>query len=130
MNFRKQSSGRALVVADLIIALGIIVVLIAPLSISWLNEQRVLRGLYQRAVAMQILDGEAEIMAAGTWATVLPGVQDLTLRAEARSSLPPGRFISHRFEDRIRLEWIPEARGQGGGVTRTLLLPATEAPRP
>lgn len=127
MIVRKSSDHRALVTADLLVALGLIALLIAPLSIGWLKEQRVLRGLYQRSIAMQIVDGEAEIIAAGNWKSVRPGRHPFTVQAEARRNLPSGQFLITRSPESIRLEWIPGKPGHGGPVARVIPLPPTAA---
>ena len=115
---------RGLVAADLTVALGIIALVIAPLAHGWVKQQRVLRNLYQRSIAMQIVDGEAEIIAAGNWVGIPDGRQPYSITAAAKQNLPPGRFLSTRTKDAIRLEWIPSGRGYGGTIVRTVKLPA------
>jgi len=118
-----RAARRGIVAADLTVALGIIALVIAPLAHSWVKEQRVIRNLYQRAVAMQIVDGEAEILAAGEWATVPIGRHPLAINAIAADNLPPGSFITTRTPTAIRVEWTPDGRGYGGPVVRTVKLP-------
>ena len=113
-----------MVMADVAIALGIITLVVAPLTHSWVKEHRLMRGLYQRSIAMQIVDGEAEILAAGNWVTVPTGRHPYRIKADARHNLTTGEFISTRSAISLKLEWIPGERGYGGTVTRTVKLPS------
>lgn len=67
---------------------------------------------------MEIVDGEMEALVAGEWRAFKPGQQPYTVRAEAAKNLPAGKFVLTLEEARVRLEWMPEGRDQGGKVTR------------
>jgi len=49
---------------------------VLPLAYSVASEKRLARASYQRAVAMEIVDGEIEILAAGEWLAFKSGAQD------------------------------------------------------
>jgi hypothetical protein len=88
------------------------------LSFAFLEEQKLARAYYNQAIAMEIVDGEMEVLAAGEWRVFKPGSQDYQVRAEAAKNLPPGRFVLTIQEPRVKLEWRPEQEGKGGAVRR------------
>jgi hypothetical protein len=102
----------------MVIALGLLAGTLLPISYSFVSEQRLARAAYQRAVAMEIVDGEMEAMAAGEWKAFHDGAQNYTPHAAALKNLPPGRFTLTVGGDRVRLEWQPAGRDQGGRVVR------------
>ncbi len=123
--FRAPGDGRTRgsISAELLVAVGILVVALMPLSVSLYREAAVARGLYSRALALEIVDGEMEALVAGEWRAFRPGPQLYTVRAESVTNLPPGRFQLTLLTNRIRLEWRPAAVGQGGAVVREVNLP-------
>jgi hypothetical protein len=58
---------RGMLMADLFVAMGILAVAIMPLAFSYVRETRLLRAEYFRGAAMEIVDGEMEILVAGDW---------------------------------------------------------------
>ena len=52
---------------DLIVGMAILTVAIMPLAYSFIGERQMLRAEYYRSVAVEIVDGEMEILAAGAW---------------------------------------------------------------
>ncbi len=105
---------------EAVIALGILVAVVLPLAFGFAMERRTLRAHYRDAVALEILDGEMEILAAGEWKGTAPGRQDFTPHGNALTNLPPGRFVLTRGTKTIRLEWLP-ARGRK--MSREVKLP-------
>jgi hypothetical protein len=103
---------------ELVVAMAILVVAMIPLAFSFLQEQKLCRAYYYRAVAAQVVDGEMEALLAGEWRAFPVGTQPYQARAEAVKNLPPGRFTLSRTGARLRLEWTPEKRNQGGPVVR------------
>lgn len=112
---RRKQSG--MLMTDLIVAMGILVLTLIPLSFSFLSEQKASRAYYERAVAMEIVDGEMEKLAAGGWRDYPRGTQAYTVTGEAAKNLH-GTFTLTLNTERIRLEWIPEGKGHGGHVVR------------
>jgi hypothetical protein len=108
---------------ELIVALAMFLVALVPLSLTIVQEHRVARLLYNRAVAGEILDGELEIFLAGEWRTLSPGTHPLVVRAEAAQSLPPGRFEATLDGRRLRLEWRADKPRLGGHTAREAQLP-------
>jgi len=111
-----RAAGSALI-AELIVAMAILVAAVFPLSLSFFNDARALRAEYCRAVAMEIVDGEMEILMAGEWRAYSEGTHVYLVQAEAARNLPPGQFQLTRTGNHIRLEWAAvEKRGIGNIV--------------
>ena len=96
---------RGMLMSELNTAIAIFALIIlaaaAPLSL----EQMAARRVTTRAVAMSVVDGEAEVLAAGAWRAYMPGEQDYPVSVEAVKSLPPGRFVLNVNDQVVRLEW-------------------------
>jgi len=108
---------------ELLVAIALLTGALLPVAYSFASEKRLARASYQRAVAMEIVDGEMEILAAGEWTKFKAGTQDYQVRAAAATNLPPGRFILTISPSRLRLEWRPEIKMHGGGVSREVRRP-------
>lgn len=119
---RTHSTGRArergALQADLLVAMAILAVAMLPLSAGFFAEQKVLRSHYWRAVAMEIVDGEMEVLVAGEWRARPEGSHPYPVKAGAARNLPPGRFMLTRTGKTLRLKWVPERGGSGGAVVR------------
>ncbi len=113
---------------DLTVAMGLLVAAVLPLSVSFLRDARALRGQYHRAVALEIVDGEMETLAAGEWRAFPAGQHPYPVKAGAAANLPPGTFTLTVTSNRLRLVWQPADRGQGGPVVREILRPPRPAP--
>ncbi len=93
---------------DLFVALGILAIALLPISYSFLKEQQVCRGYYERALANQIVDGEMEVLAAGEWRALSEGKQDYAVSTRAGKNLQKGRLAFSRSGNFLRLEWHPD----------------------
>lgn len=99
---------------DLIIGMAILALAFMPLAFSFVRERQLLRAETSRAVAVEIVDGEMEVLAAGAWRDYPDGQQNYAVHAQAAASLPPGRFQLTRTGKHLRLEWKSDkARGIG-----------------
>ena len=103
---------------EIMVAVGLLVGALLPLAYSIATEQRMARFHYMRAVAMEIVDGEMEVLAAGEWRSFTPGSHEYSVRAHAATNLPPGRFQLTLENNNIRLEWRPAGKRQGTPVMR------------
>jgi len=65
---------------------------IMPLAFSYVRETRLLRAEYFRGVAMEIVDGEMEILAAGEWRDLPDGSQPYAVHAVAVRTCRPAVF--------------------------------------
>jgi hypothetical protein len=114
---------RGWLVAELMIAVSIMAIAMIPLAFSFRGEQKLMRAHYQKVVAMEIIDGEMEVLRAGQWRACLEGEQEYRVTAAAATNLPAGKFLSMRSNNLLRLEWRPIKKGQGGTVSREILIP-------
>lgn len=102
--------------AELIVALALLTGALLPLAYSITSEKRLARDSYHRAVAMEIVDGEMEILAAGEWRVFSPGSHEYSVRAAAATNLPAGQFLLTITTNKVRLEWRPLAKKIGRPV--------------
>ena len=103
---------------ELLVALALTLAALLPVAYSFASEQRLARSLYTRAIAMEIVDGETEILAAGAWRSFSQGPHDYAVKAAAATNLPPGRFTVTVGGQSVRLEWQPVLKRYGGPVSR------------
>jgi hypothetical protein len=113
---------RGLLMVDMVVGMAILTLAVMPVAFSFARERQLLRAAYGRAVAMEIVDGEMEILAAGAARDIPDGAQTYTVHAQAAASLPPGHFQLTRTGNHLRLEWTPEARKGIGAVVREITL--------
>ncbi|MEK7686070.1 MAG: hypothetical protein AAB466_11670 [Verrucomicrobiota bacterium] len=113
---------RGTLMTEMVVAMSILVLTIIPLGFSFLREQQLCRAYYFQALAMEIVDGEMEILRAGEWRSFADGSHPYPVRAASVKNLPPGRFVLTRQSDLIRLEWLPEKSHKGGKVLREVRL--------
>ena len=109
---------RGALITEVVIAMGMLTFAMLPLAFSFVREQKLTRAYFNRAIVMEIIDGEMEALMAGEWRAFTPGAQTYPVRAEAARSLPPGKFVLTLASDRVRLEWLPEKTGKGGKMVR------------
>lgn len=117
---RQRRSG--VLMSDLLVGIALLCLAIVPIATSLTREKLAVRTSYQRAVAMEIVDGEMELLVAGEWRSYTNGVHQLTPRAKAATNLPPGKFQLTVAAKHLRLEWRPDATGQGGSICREVTL--------
>ncbi len=103
---------------ELVAALGLLLAALLPVAFSFAAEKKLARSQYQRAVAMEIVDGEFEVLAAGEWRSYGPGTHDYRVSMRSATNLPQGSFTLTIDNHRLRLEWIPIAKMHGGSVVR------------
>lgn len=115
---------------DLFLAMAIF--LVGFFSIAYLStrEMKLARAYYYDAIAMSLVDGELEVLAAGGWRDLPTGETRYHSPAPTMKSLPPGEFRATRADRAIRLEWIPASRGNGRRITREFALPASSPTAP
>lgn len=119
----KRAPGRrGSLMVELLVAMAILAGVVVPLGYSITSERRLARALYQRAVAMEILDGEMETLVAGERTVFSPGSHEYRVNAQSATNLPPGAFTLIVTEDHLRLEWLPKVKHHGGGLFREVRL--------
>jgi hypothetical protein len=107
---------------ECVVALGILAAVMIPLSFSFMQETRMCRAYYHRAVALEIIDGEMELLVAGERKAFRDGRQAYPVVAASATNLPPGEFALTLRDGLARLEWTPKSRGVGGPVVREVRL--------
>ena len=103
---------------ELLVAMALLLGVLFPLAYSFISERRLARAYYYRAVAMEIVDGEMEALAAGEWRSFGEGIHDYTVHANSLTNLPAGKFLLTVSSNRLRLEWTPGVPDRGGRVVR------------
>ena len=106
----RQSRRDASLLMELLVAMALLTGALLPLAYSMASEKRLARSAYQRAVAMEIVDAEMEILAAGEWRALKPGITEYSINAPAVTNLPPGRFLLSLETNRLSLEWQPAVK--------------------
>ena len=109
---------RGALITELLVAMSLLAGALLPLAYSIAAEHRLARAQYQRAVAMEIVDGEMETLVAGEWRAFTPGTHEYPVHAGAATNLPPGRFLLTVEAGKVRLEWKPAVTRHGGPVMR------------
>ena len=109
---------RGALITELLVALALLAGLLLPIAYSFVSERKLARASYQRAVAMEIVDGEMETLVAGEWRAFAAGTHEYQVHAGAATNLPPGRFLLTVEAGRVRLQWQPAVKQHGGAVTR------------
>ncbi len=109
---------RGALMIELLVAMVLLGAALFPWAYSIASQQRLARACYQRAVALEVVDGEMEILAAGEWRSFKPGTQEYHAHAGALTNLPPGRLLLTLQPGKARLEWQPAVKGHGGPVVR------------
>ena len=123
LRFPPSRRQRGALITELLVALSIAVIALIPLAFSFDREHKVLLAYYHKAVVLEIIDGEMEILAAGEWRSFQPGAQPYPVHAAAAQNLPKGRFTLTLKDRLIRLEWKADKYGHGGRVVREVKLP-------
>jgi hypothetical protein len=113
-----RATERGALMTEMVVAMAFLMVAMLPLAFSFAKEQRYLRSCYQRAIAVEIVDGEFELLLAGEWRAFQNGVQEYSPRGEAMKNLPAGKFELTVTGQRLRLEWLPATKNHGGNVVR------------
>jgi len=116
---RRRERGYFLM-TDLIVGMAILTIAIMPLAFSFAHEKQLLRAEYYRSVAVETVDGEMEILAAGAWQDFPDGQQVYAVHANAAAHLPPGQFQLTKTDKHLRLEWKSDKRRGIGTVVREI----------
>jgi hypothetical protein len=105
-------------ITEMVVAIAILAVVVMPMAYAFQQEMKLCRSYYYDALAMELVDGEMEILAAGEWRAFQPGVQPYPVNTKAATNLPPGRFTLALSNQVIRLEWRPAQKGHGRVMVR------------
>ena len=122
-NRRRQQGYFTVLLTEMTVAVGLMAVVLIPLTVGFFKEAKQMRNLYREAVAMEIVDGEMEILAAGGVEGISAGNQPYAINAAAATNLPPGKFTLTREGKTLRLEWQANEPLEHLRVNREILLP-------
>lgn len=109
---------RGVLMVELLVAIALLLGGLLPIAYAVAAERRLARASYQRAVAMELVDGELELLSAGGWHAFTTGTYDYKVHGAALTNLPPGKFVLTVSPNRLRLEWQPALKRSGGSVVR------------
>lgn len=105
----KNHSRRGVLEVDMLIAMALLLGAAIPLMCTFASDARALRLGYNRAVAMECVDGELEVLAAGAWRQQPLGTNQITFSGIAARNLRPPTALFIRRPDAIRVEWRPDS---------------------
>ena len=111
---------RGILMTDLAVGMAILTIAFMPLAYSFVHDRQLLRAECSRAVAMEIVDGEMEVLAAGEWKGFPDGRQNYTVHTRAAASLPPGHFQLIKTGKHLRLEWRSDKPRGVGTIVREI----------
>ena len=103
---------------DALVAIALLAIVVVPITKSIASEKRLARSHYERAVALEIVDGEMEALVAGAWRALPTGTTEYRVHAASLTNLPSGKFLVTIETNRVRLEWHPSVKHSGGPVIR------------
>jgi hypothetical protein len=117
-----RSGARGFLEVDLLVGLAILTIAVVPLGFAFARERQVLRMEYQRSVINEIVDGEMEILAAGSAKNLPDGAQAYPFHSRAAGNLPAGHFQLTKAGNHLRLEWLPDEKSGISAVVRETTL--------
>jgi len=115
---RPRNTSTGALMADLVVAMALLALLILPICYGFWDESKTARAYYQRALVMELVDGDMEILAAGGWKSFPPGTHPYIVASDAATNLPPGRFVLTMKPPHLTLTWQPRGPGAGNPVSR------------
>ena len=122
-NRRRQQGYITVLLTEMTVAVGLMAVVLIPLTVGFFKEAKQMRNLYRESVAMEIVDGEMEILAAAGVEGISAGNHPYAINAAAATNLPPGKFTLTREGKTLRLEWRANEPLEHLRVNREILLP-------
>jgi len=111
------SSERGMLMAEFSAAIAIFALVVFTSAAPAAMEQALVRRETSRAVAMEIVDGEMEILAAGAWRKYGVGTHEYAVPHASTKALPPGRFVLAVTDSKVSLEWH-ELKANGREIMR------------
>ena len=113
---------RAFLQLDVAVAITILALVFIPLSISSSGDLDLARRHYFEAVALQLIDGEMDVLLAGERRKYTTGEHRITPVGEAVQNLPEGEFVLTVHDQKLTLAWVPTKRAKWGRVERVVEL--------
>jgi len=113
---------RAFLQLDVAVAITVLALVFIPLSISSSGDLDLARRHYFEAVALQLIDGEMDVLLAGERRKYTTGEHRITPVGEAVQNLPEGKFVLTVHDQKLTLAWVPTKRAKWGRVERVVEL--------
>ena len=115
---RTRRARRGMLEMDLAAALALLALVIVPIGFAIQHERRFLHAEYARSAVAELVDGEAEILAAGAARPYPDGTQPYPVAGPTVMALPPGHFQLTKHGRQASLAWLPDAQSGVSTVTR------------
>ena len=112
----------AFIQLDIAVAIVILGLIFIPLSVTSSAKLDLARRHHFEAVALNLIDGEIDVLLAGEIKKYKLGKSLITPPGEAVGSLPKGEFILTLNEKTIKLEWVPKKLTKWGRIQREVNL--------
>ena len=107
---------------DVAVAITFLALVFIPLSISSSGDLDLARRHYFEAVALQLIDGEMDVLLAGERRKYTTGEHRITPVGEAVQNLPAGEFVLSVQDEKLTLAWMPKKLAKWGRVERVVQL--------
>ena len=107
---------------DVAVAITVLALVFIPLSVSSSGDLDLARRQYFEAVALQLIDGEIDVLLAGERRKYTPGEHQIKPVGEAVQNLPEGEFVLTVQEQKLTLAWTPTKRAKWGRIERVVEL--------
>ena len=107
---------------DVAVAITVLALVFIPLSISSSGDLDLARRHYFEAVALQLIDGEMDVLLAAERRKHTTGEHRITPIGEAVQNLPEGEFVLTLHDQKLTLAWVPTKRAKWGRVERVVEL--------
>ena len=107
---------------DVAVAITVLALVFIPLSVSSSGDLDLTRRQYFEAVALQLIDGEMDVLLAGERRKYTPGEHQIKPVGEAVQNLPEGEFVLTVHDQKLTLAWVPTKRVKWGRVERVVEL--------
>ena len=107
---------------DVAVAITVLALVFIPLSVSSSGDLDLARRHYFEAVALQLIDGEMDVLLAGERRKYTTGEHRITPVGEAVQNLPEGEFVLTVHDQKLTLAWVPTKRAKWGRVERVVEL--------
>ena len=107
---------------DVAVAITFLALVFIPLSISSSGDLDLARRHYFEAVALQLIDGEMDVLLAGERRKYTTGEHRITPVGEAVQNLPEGEFVLTVHDQKLTLAWVPTKRAKWGRIERVVEL--------
>ena len=104
------------------LAVSILMLLFIPFGVTSSGKLDLARRQHFEAVALQMIDGELDVLLAGERQKYPLGEHKITPPGEAVKTLPVGEFILIVKEKQLFLAWVPEKEAKWGRVEREVTL--------